>query len=111
MHEDKKEAPSLIIPKGLLTFARTPAYDTFLHTIYNYCKVFNQSLKKYQMLKEKLEGRVSEEIMLLQKEKDLLLEHEKELVLTSLFRATSTRKSCSTTPASQSTKTSSSSKR
>jgi hypothetical protein len=73
MHEDKKEAPSLIIPKSLLAFARTPPYQQFLFAIYEYCRTFSQSVKKYQELREKLEGRMSEEIMLLQKEKDQLV--------------------------------------
>lgn len=34
MHEDKKEAPSLIIPKSLLAFAKTASYEKFLFGIY-----------------------------------------------------------------------------
>lgn len=48
MHEDKKEAPSLIIPKSLLSFAKTTSYNQFLFGIYEYCKAFNDSVKKYQ---------------------------------------------------------------
>lgn len=34
MHEDKKEAPSLIIPKSLLTFSKTTSYQQFLFAIF-----------------------------------------------------------------------------
>jgi hypothetical protein len=51
MHEDKKEAPSLIIPKSLLTFSKTNSYQQFLFAIYEYCKYFNETIKKYNDLK------------------------------------------------------------
>ena len=59
MHEDKKEAPSLIIPKSLLAFAKTNPYQKFLFAIFEYCKAFNQAMKKYQALKEQLQGRMN----------------------------------------------------
>lgn len=34
MYEDKKEAPSLIIPKSLLGFTKGQAYQKFLFSIY-----------------------------------------------------------------------------
>jgi hypothetical protein len=34
MREDKKEAPSLIIPKSLLSFAKTQSYQDFLFGIF-----------------------------------------------------------------------------
>ena len=80
MHEDKKEAPSLVIPKSLLAFIHTKSYQKFLFGIFEYCKAFNETVKKYKVLKEQLEGRVSEDISLLEKEKDVLLSLEKELV-------------------------------
>jgi hypothetical protein len=60
MHEDKKEAPSLVIPKSLLAFAHTEAYQSFLFGIFEYCKAFNEAVKKYDVLKEQLQGRMSE---------------------------------------------------
>jgi hypothetical protein len=54
MHEDKKEAPSLIIPKSLLTFSKTVSYQRFLFAIYDYCKYFNETIKKYNDLKVKM---------------------------------------------------------
>jgi hypothetical protein len=77
MHEDKKEAPSLIIPKSLLNFSKTPIYQNFLFSIHEYCLAFNETIKKYNGLKEKMQGRVSDDIMLLQKEKDQLMRLEK----------------------------------
>jgi len=41
MHEDKKEAPSLIIPKSLLSFSKSTAYKQFLFSIYEYSFAFN----------------------------------------------------------------------
>ena len=34
MHEDKKEAPSLVIPKSLLAFTQTKSYQQFLFGIF-----------------------------------------------------------------------------
>lgn len=69
MEEDKKEAPSLIIPKSLTNFVQTQAYQRFLYGIYGYCKAFEEAMGKYKTLRQELQGRVSEEIMLLQKER------------------------------------------
>jgi hypothetical protein len=41
MHEDKKEAPSLVIPKSLITFTHTDPYQHFLFGIYEYSKAYD----------------------------------------------------------------------
>ena len=51
MHEDKKEAPSLVIPKSLIAFTDTKSYRQFLFGIYDYCKAFDAAVKKFQLLK------------------------------------------------------------
>lgn len=59
MHEDKKEAPSLVIPKSLIAFTHTDPYQQFLFGIYEYCKAFDEAVKKFRMLREQLQGRMS----------------------------------------------------
>lgn len=51
MFEDKKETPSLIIPKNLTNFIKTESYNKFLFYIYQYCKEFNELIQKYSELK------------------------------------------------------------
>lgn len=57
----------MIIPKSLLAFSKTQPYLNFLFGIYAYSKAYGEALKKYHSLKEQLQGRMNEEIMLLQK--------------------------------------------
>lgn len=80
MFEDKKETPSLIIPKQLTTFVKGESYSKFLFYIYQYCQEFSQLIKKYAELKDKMKTRVNDYAFFLQKEKLNLTLMEKELV-------------------------------
>lgn len=91
MLEDKKETPSLVIPKSILQFASTPTYQLFLFSLYEYCCSYHAAVCKYSSLREKMLDRVYDGVILLQREKEGLLKMEQELVKLSIHRAISTQ--------------------
>ena len=67
MFEDKKETPSLIIPRNLPGFIRSKKYSEFISCVYTYCMTFNSMMHKYNNLKKDVEKRMGNELVMLQK--------------------------------------------
>lgn len=80
MLSDKKETPTLVIPKALASFITTPLFYSYLVSIHDYLVRFNALRHKYEMLQKKLASRVTMEPGMLQSEKHDLVQYEKEIV-------------------------------
>jgi hypothetical protein len=59
MIEDKKDTPSLVIPKNLEQFIKTELFMNFLVTIYEYTKEYNKINKKYKVMEIKMQNRTN----------------------------------------------------
>ena len=68
-----------MIPRSIIAFSKTDTYQKFLFGVFGYCKTFNGTIRNYQSLKDKMQGRVGEEVMLLERERDELTRLEREL--------------------------------
>jgi hypothetical protein len=69
MYDVRKQTPKLIIPKALPSFIKSPTFLALLNSVYKYCRSFNEILKHYDSISEKMEGRVEDLASLLRKEK------------------------------------------
>jgi hypothetical protein len=65
MYDDRLTTPKLIIPKNLPSFIKSPVFQAFLNSVYEYCLTFNSTLRHYDSISEKMQGRVGREAFLL----------------------------------------------
>lgn len=75
MVSDKKETPTLVIPKALSAFIITPLFYSYLTAIHDYLVRFNALRHKYEALQKKLSTRVTMHHGVLQSEKHDLVKY------------------------------------
>jgi hypothetical protein len=75
MLSDKKETPTLVIPKTLISFITTPLFYNYLISIHEYLVRFNALRHKYEILQKKLSARVTMEHGMLQSERHDLIKY------------------------------------
>lgn len=66
MQADRKETPTLVIPKNLTTFIGTKLFMDYLVAVHEYLVRFNVLQKKYENIQKKLQNRVTMQHELLQ---------------------------------------------
>lgn len=66
MQADRKETPTLVIPKNLTTFIGTNLFMDYLVAVHEYLVRYNVLQKKYENIQRKLQNRVKIEHQLLQ---------------------------------------------
>lgn len=69
MLSDKKETPTLVIPKNLISFTETKLFYNLLAAIHDYLSRYNALLQKYNELQKKLSMRVTMQHEMLQSER------------------------------------------